>query len=345
MAGWTITGTDWADVDWADISIMNQFVAAVNERRWAYFGRDRSYALLAGGEDVTFNGVQSGALWPSLQTMQYAVSPSGVQALAIQSHDIDGTPRTLDYYDSTTKPILHWVTEAICKAAGLWVNGSEYGFRRAITMPDDWTDINDPAYIWQTTQNNPNIMRAGDIIGPWIFQDLQSLLNLMIWFQFRSFWTTNGQNTERWGTGDSEASAEADYAGDPNFAAIKNDPIINTGWVGNVYVATRRHPFCEKNVFCDPAISKDIAWYGKIQEVASTSFQGDTVPAIGEWYNWLTDNNVSGSASAISSERYKAARWSVSPNIWGAEGFVHGYGVFSPKILVNYARAGGFTYY
>lgn len=55
-------------------------------------------------------------------------------------------------------------------AAGLHA----YGFRRAQSWPLDWTDQNDPAY-------QHGHMQAGDIIGPWVFDDIQRGLSALRW--------------------------------------------------------------------------------------------------------------------------------------------------------------------
>jgi hypothetical protein len=57
-----------------------------------------------------------------------------------------------------------WRTEA----------GIADGFRRATTWPTDWTDYADAAYSYGPIQ-------AGDIRGPWIFEDLQKAFDALRW--------------------------------------------------------------------------------------------------------------------------------------------------------------------
>ena len=58
-------------------------------------------------------------------------------------------------------------------AAGLHSSG----FRRAIAWDptvDDWTDPNDPMY-------SHGLIQVGDILGPWIWVDLQAALKVLLW--------------------------------------------------------------------------------------------------------------------------------------------------------------------
>ena len=66
--------------------------------------------------------------------------------------------------------------------------------------------MDDPAYEWGLAQ-------YGDIIGPWIFDDLQRLLNLLIWTDALDYaWTANGENNRLRGSGHCGYPDPADWA-------------------------------------------------------------------------------------------------------------------------------------
>ncbi|GAH18405.1 unnamed protein product, partial [marine sediment metagenome] len=106
-------------------------------------------------------------------------------------------------------------------------------FRRATTWPEDWTDWNDPAYSLGKIQlYSP--FTTSDIMGPWIFADIQSALNKLIWTWGREGWTANGTNNywtgvSDWGYGTQEdpdwleakAQAESRYS---IYGSAENEP-------------------------------------------------------------------------------------------------------------------------
>jgi hypothetical protein len=169
---WSITGNGWADADWSAVATVNQFISAVNER-WLAAGLSAALVIPAvvAGDDV-----QRGELWRTLQERVAALC-----AYFVQSHAANGTAYADDHYEglaasdaSTFLPV--WNSADAWQAAGLYVDAGTYGFRRATTAPTDWTSNTDPAY-------SRGYVQWGDIIGPWIFRDLQAMLNLLVWTQ------------------------------------------------------------------------------------------------------------------------------------------------------------------
>jgi hypothetical protein len=64
------------------------------------------------------------------------------------------------------------------------------GFRRATEWPTDWTDYEDAAYSYGPIQ-------AGDIRGPWIFEDLQKAFDALRW-SIRGGNTANDTGMYKW---------------------------------------------------------------------------------------------------------------------------------------------------
>jgi hypothetical protein len=65
-------------------------------------------------------------------------------------------------------------------------------------LPQDWTDIGDPAFLYGD-------MQAGDVIGPWVFYWLQKGLNVLLWTSRPGYpasgWTQNEELNGRLGDG------------------------------------------------------------------------------------------------------------------------------------------------
>lgn len=160
-------------LDWQAVSFVNEFIKAYNERlpdRTAF----TPVPEVAAGDDI-----QSYLLWGGLQT-----------SVAGQYDSITNTTTDDDYgyglrwlvpYDwnngpSTSPPPVLDFSEFCAQSAVM----HDDGWRRATTWnpaTDDWTDLDDA--MWSRAENGHGAMVAGDIIGPWIFDDLQNALDGM----------------------------------------------------------------------------------------------------------------------------------------------------------------------
>jgi len=103
----------------------------------------------------------------------------------VRSHNDDGTKRATDYYDGE-EDFVYWTLVTMLTV----VSGSKATHFRRVegdTLPTDWTDWEDDAYSY-------GYITAGDIIGPWIFRDLQDVINLKVWtlFDGGTDWTEEG---------------------------------------------------------------------------------------------------------------------------------------------------------
>ena len=129
----------------------------VGELALAFY--QRRHALL--GPDDFPNSLQDNA---DVQAWWYWANMQGVLLGMI------GRPNWVKYKSySTWPPPVYANNEEVFAAAGL----PPTGFRRATA----WDGVTDP--VWQYGQ-----MQAGDIIGPWIIEDLQKLLSVLRW----GFW-------------------------------------------------------------------------------------------------------------------------------------------------------------
>lgn len=160
MNGWPIT--DWSNQpDWSSIANGRAFFGAYNDRRRAV-GQYAQWTPQVGDEAARVS------FWALMQ--QWLQDNCGS---FIQSHEIDGSPRDVNFYHNKDN-FDFWTWENLCKSAGLWLDGTHYGWRQATNWPADWTDLGDAAYAWRNVQ-------PGDLVGPWNFADVQQILNRLIW--------------------------------------------------------------------------------------------------------------------------------------------------------------------
>lgn len=175
-------------LDWQAASFINEFVEAYNERMPNKYG-DHEHLL----ENVTVGqDIQLASFWRALQEKVEAEWKS-----SISRRDENGLRGQINgewvYKDN--------IPESICQNEDLpnnlsdrrW-NGfikncpdfSENGWRRATSYnpaTDDWT--NPDGAMWEKSGNGYGVMQVGDIIGPWVFKDLQVAIGELryIWFR------------------------------------------------------------------------------------------------------------------------------------------------------------------
>jgi hypothetical protein len=140
-----------------DTKAANEIVQAYNERRQCV---DPSFVPvdLLGAE----SNAQDTAFWKGIQ-----------QWVLDQVQRTTGDHRWLDHEQEIEgESSLPFYT----LSAWEYNSGLDQGFRRATTKPADWTDYDDPAYSY-------GVIQAGDIRGPWIFEDLQKGLDALRWTQ------------------------------------------------------------------------------------------------------------------------------------------------------------------
>lgn len=175
--GWTpIT----SGVDWQAASFVNEYIAALNERKTVIGQSENLVAEVAAGDDIsaaTFWGEPYLGFGIGLQSQILAIAP-------------------FNFVDPSTASDLTGLTTAAFWTASTFkqaIAGNIGGFRRYTTHPDDGGSV------------GYGIMQQGDIIGPWIFEDLQSALNKMVWKLGAGSWV----NSTSWITPTKTASTLA----------------------------------------------------------------------------------------------------------------------------------------
>lgn len=187
--------TSWANADWSAIANVTDFQKAVNERQKALTGADAIGTLKAVGDDV-----QDHAWIEELQ--QWVEDHCGVFNFVV-SH-IAGAPRSSGCFEGETVAPFYMTLAEVFSAAGL----GTATWRAYVTHPDD-------AGVDQERKIAP-----GDIIGPWLFEDLQAVLNVMVWTRAQATAHADGVDNYQW---------ESQALGPGGWAAYK-------GWVEAMWV-------------------------------------------------------------------------------------------------------------
>lgn len=138
--GWPTT--NWNNADWSALSTVNAFIEAINERLKAVSKVPTLLSLVEIGTDV-----QSAEFWRTIQEWTM-----GLACFFVESGYTGGSSRP---------PSITF--ERAFQLAGLTYSN----WRRYTTHPDEGGM---PQY---------GVMQPGDIIGPWIFEDIQKFLNVL----------------------------------------------------------------------------------------------------------------------------------------------------------------------
>jgi hypothetical protein len=183
---WSHTGAGWIGVDIQDhaTSVMMEFCKAVNERLTVSIAVP-SYLYLPIEKSIIsgkYTGAYSGDIGTyntdapdTTTTFSWSRIQAAIDYLApyfVQSHDIDGTARNINYYDGKTTVDM-WTAENLRKAVSANVISTWRGCYGV--TPTTWTDYADAAYS----------VAAGTYgrkaLGPWQLVDCQKALNMLKW--------------------------------------------------------------------------------------------------------------------------------------------------------------------
>jgi len=148
----------------ADLAMWNELVTAHNER---------SLVSDAVSEFVVDTPVR-------MSTAKITGLQVRVSDLFTQDWVLGETPPSTTATVASTYTSADWTI--FLEDAGM----STQGFRRATTFDrdtDDWADVDSD--MWSRPENGYGLAQAGDIIGPWIFDDLQKAFSRMKYKLYR----------------------------------------------------------------------------------------------------------------------------------------------------------------
>ena len=277
--------TNWTNYDWSQAAILNEFVGAVNERK-SVLGQGEPFATVNAGDDV-----QAATLFRAYQNW----IESNLFSFVV-SHDA-GVARSSGHFDGEVIIPAYASLAEVFSAAGL----AHANWRRYTTHPDE-------AGVVGYGQ-----MQVGDIIGPWIFEDIQKCLNVLVWIRWGcgivggDTYQGVGVDTD-WET--AKAKAEANWArkGDGwNPVTFSDSWAIGANLYAELYRSTGN--FFVEDVW--NGINRSADWYIKATKRTVFDAYGDDV--IEDKYSfWLADEPANGDTTIESSAEFGDA--SVKPN-------------------------------
>jgi|APSaa5957512622_1039677.scaffolds.fasta_scaffold40686_2 hypothetical protein len=178
------------NIDWQAAAFLNEYVDANNERRGVDSSLTNLSTVVAGDDIQAASGIL-GDLQDSLDAFSEFIDPD-----------------VADYNGDAALPDAMTLNEAYTAA------GIASGYRRTATMTaEDWTVYGD----WDGSYGH---IQAGDIIGPWIFADLQSMFGVL----------TRTKGTV--GTYTGSSSYAADQSSAVSWAAAQALAVANYGSQG-----------------------------------------------------------------------------------------------------------------
>jgi len=145
-----------SSADITHVDVLNELVGGISERAQA-LGQS-AWTLVSAGDDI-----QDKDFWYDLQEW--------IETYCTSFVDHTQGPDPGDFEGETALPMF--TLSSFRSIAGLHSSG----FRRATAWDpdtDDWTDLSDAMFSYGR-------MQAGDIIGPWIWVDLQNALTALKW--------------------------------------------------------------------------------------------------------------------------------------------------------------------
>lgn len=243
--GWTAV---IQNMDWSAVGFINEFDAALSERMSAASGGSR--ANTAVGVDV-----QAASFWNTIQS--WIVNNADE---FVQSHSTaDGSALGNEYYNhKATIDMWTFSNLMISTSLGEAAGGEEH-FRRSSTEPLDWTDWDDLTFSY-------GLMQVGDIIGPWIFKDLQDAFNRLLWTVGTLAWTdtTLYEGADVGGSGTwaaTKAAADADWGAGGVVGSLRPRVFSRGRRDGGTYEGYLRHLRAKPQVTKPSTIAAALDWY------------------------------------------------------------------------------------
>jgi len=196
-------------LDWTNVSFLDEIINAYDERAQAIPTSNIPYPIVAGTD------IQNKYIW------------AGIQAW-LETNCVNYVNHTLTLNGLTATDFAFTLTTWRA-VAGL----DSSGFRRATNwdpLTNVWTNLSDPMYTPAQGGGFGNMV-AGDIIGPWIIDDLQKAFTALKWTFADAY---NSTSNVRKGFENGVSYADCDTAYASGYNVFVNDAWSNT--YGVIYV-------------------------------------------------------------------------------------------------------------
>ena len=390
--GWSTS--DFTDPTFSYQEIADEFWGALRERKLA-MGMASDFVPAAGANiqiasDIAPSSPTGNFSLRYMQEWIFTYSYAGHDGnYFTRTYGRDGTSRGSDFYhhSQTLHGItldgflptwaspgrLMWSVRAMRTSSPN--SSDQIYFRAATEWPSDWTDWSDAAYV-----ENGRYAEKGDIIGPWIFQDIQDCFNMLVWTQREGVWSNEGEDNKHIGTGyviewpgpltysDAAVKAESDWDASPDISDATGTPLYWTQyWLNSGYepkrlsaVLHRKYSYLTAIVPYISDVKRDIDWYisatrGSLSDVFAN---GSDIDFWSE-YIWSDWNLFDRDSPAAASSDFVTGRTigegvdplSTKPEPWpsvlpgaGDSGPAVGWYRKGDTVLIRWNVTSGFTY-
>ena len=209
---WRDLHTDF-DGDWTNLDFLNQFAVAVNERLLTHLSSATEEPLIEEAVDISYATGKIRRWQQHVESMAEA-GDGFFWGKFLRSHDDSGSKMSRSDLNNHLFPVdpdinqpevhlaedlgWHWKDFAPLIAGGPAYNpdGSTGGFRRTQIHPSDPTF---QGFEW-------GWLHVDDLIGEWIFEDLQAALNMLVWK-----WLTYEYHQTGFGNEDDRREGRSNY--------------------------------------------------------------------------------------------------------------------------------------
>lgn len=158
------------DVTWQHLPLLTEL--------WTAYCKRQSLLAAHNGPDAIDEPAAGTVVEDFILALQTALTSSQIRLYAV---DPDSTFTDIEAEMSYPSP--YGSLSALYAAAGI-----PEGLRRVTYgsgPPTDWEDYDDSSYAY-------GLIQAGDMLGPWLFADLQSLFSALTTFSFETAWPGGG---------------------------------------------------------------------------------------------------------------------------------------------------------
>jgi len=204
---------------------------------------------------------------------------------------------------------------------------------------------------------------AGDIIGAWIMEDLQAVLNVMVWTEGSSSWDSKTEDNYRYGNGDWEANwalaktgAETDWTANGASNEVAGTPRAYASGeeqAGNYRGALVRAYYYGKTAGLDDTVARTIEWYVRagppaIYDTEEFNAQGDAGVADGVLTCYQEQVTAAASGETVYSDALGSLNLPTWPDVPAvgetrAKGYLMG-SPADPTSVIRWNVTDGFTY-
>ncbi len=357
MAGWTEAAAPAVGDDWSNADYILEFIEAINER-WRIAGSATNLRNIASTGPTTYQNIP--------------LTAAGLRGWDVQ-YGAWGIASVIPEDTISIRSLQEWI-ESMCTS---FVKEMTYdGTATVPTSYASWTAFLTDTLgqaSWRAYEVHPDDAGAdqirkievGDIIGYWIWEDLKTACDALVWTLETCAWNLDGAAHNRWpyevdglwftrqeAIDHAELVSDANSSYDDDAApgehcSVGIDPVGEILWLAgcmnagnNLYATGISNP----NIY-GSAMEHLLDYYALLNDASTTNFYPHTesfsVAYEDDWY--IFDTEASSSSTAQRSRLFGDTGW--WPGDWPAGEGSQGWQAGGVKTIAKWNTANGFKYY